>query len=871
MAITATNLWTEDQGAASASSWVTTHTITPNQDDLYLLTLVAKDSNTLPAVSGGNLGTWVKIAEVNGTYSIAVYRAKGAPRGGGQAITVAAPVASVRHFISVDKILGGEVTGTQGANAIVQSPTNSGTGTTSTVNMSAFGDANNAAFGAMAKVGTATVTPDASGSWSELSELTASATTLETEFKAGNDTSITSTWTGSADWVAIGIELKALAPDILVTNRLAQAVASEGGSNFTTNSVTATSNRFYLAFVASQYTNNVDYVPTSDLPNIPTITGMGATWTLQDTEALLIPQVGSMRLSVFRSAPASPTTGALTLDYAGQSQQRQRIIVLECANTKLSGNNGSNAIAQLKILTGFGKTPTTTLDSFLDVTKDAVVTATLARNLDSGIDPEAGYTELSEVNSFDNDYKMVMESAWKLMEDTSPSTTLLVNHDVSWWFIALELKHILVPNGPVMVGQPEQTDIALGLLGFTAPTRQLAADWPAIKVEMGFGASAASSINATEFFDITDYVRTIDVSAGRNHELTPVQASTCTVALDNRDRRFEPDYDGSPYYPNIQPLTPIRILAKYGSTTYILYAGYVEEWPVTWGQVAESEVTITAVDRFELLNQAILTELAFEAQTTGARINAVLDAIGFPEGDRMIDGGQSIVAATTLLNASVLGHCLDVAASELGLFYISKDGKARFVDRQTRFFTTSPSTVYGDSGTGFDTELPYYDLKVSFTKNEIRNDIIITTPSGLTQEVTDPDSVAKYAIRSYSINVLLNDEVDASGQAQKLLNQYRSPHLRIDEMSIDPRTASAYAWPALLNHNVTDRVTIKRHPPGGGNAINQDWEIQGYRHSIGQSNGAYIWKSSLFLGPIAATDPWVLGTSALGVNTTLLY
>lgn len=81
-------------------------------------------------------------------------------------------------------------------------------------------------------------------------------------------------------------------------------------------------------------------------PNEPTLSGNGLTWArvdgIQETNANV------SRLTVFRAIGASPSAGALTADFGGESQTTCAMVVVEFRNTLLSGTNWADAIVQSK-------------------------------------------------------------------------------------------------------------------------------------------------------------------------------------------------------------------------------------------------------------------------------------------------------------------------------------------------------------------------------------------------------------------------------------------------------------------------------------------------------------------------------------------
>ena len=101
---------------------------------------------------------------------------------------------------------------------------------------------------------------------------------------------------------------------------------------------------------------------------------------------------------------------------------------------------------------------------------------------------------------------------------------------------------------------------------------------------------------------VTTYVREITVRRGRANEIENFEAGTATVVLDNRDRRFDPFYTSGPYYGNLLPRRQIRIRATNDGTTYEMFRGYVEGWPVTLTDAGyDSTVTLQGYDLLGLL------------------------------------------------------------------------------------------------------------------------------------------------------------------------------------------------------------------------------------------------------------------------------
>lgn len=125
---------------------------------------------------------------------------------------------------------------------------------------------------------------------------------------------------------------------VVVTNILSNTSAV-GGSSYATASWTPIANRLYLASVTTRTGITAD-------PTIPTASGNGLTWVAIDSVVYDDSSSSRRRVTLFRAMGASPTTGALTFDEAGQAQTDAGWSIEEVTGMDTSGTNGSGAIVQ---------------------------------------------------------------------------------------------------------------------------------------------------------------------------------------------------------------------------------------------------------------------------------------------------------------------------------------------------------------------------------------------------------------------------------------------------------------------------------------------------------------------------------------------
>ena len=394
---------------------------------------------------------------------------------------------------------------------------------------------------------------------------------------------------------------------------------------------------------------------------------------------------------------------------------------------------------------------------------------------------------------------------------------------------------------------------------------------PTLEFSCAFGQNPFAALSTLTWTDVTADVlidpalsgSPITIRRGRQSELGRIEAGAISLTLDNRSRQYDPEYASSPYYPNVRPLTRCRLRARWptGGTWYSLFTGYVSAWTpaYTGGQLAV--VRVSASDAMNAIARATVSYTGNEYINWA--ILSVLTLIGWPSADWVYDGAQSQVPTGSYLNQNPLQLIQSLIDAENGLFFIQGDGKARFQDRQWRIRNSTSLGTFG-SGVG---ELPYVDASMSYDETLIYNDIQVTRSGGALQEAIDTASQASYGPRVLSKpGILLGSDTEALGLAQWLLLRYSTPALRVPQIVLNGELAPATLWPQLLARDISDKITVKVRPPGGG-TITKDARIESVAHTIGLDSWLTTWQLSL-----AGEDQyWLLGTSALDTTTRLAY
>jgi hypothetical protein len=403
--------------------------------------------------------------------------------------------------------------------------------------------------------------------------------------------------------------------------------------------------------------------------------------------------------------------------------------------------------------------------------------------------------------------------------------------------------------------------------------------WPTVTIEIGFATANPLTAHATTTWsDVTGDVTAFTIKRGRQDALGRIEAGTATVTLDNTDRKYDNQYIGSPYYPNVKPMRKIRIRASYSAVTYYLFTGYIEAWPMDYGGGLDAESTIRCVDAFKFFAQKKLNG-AYTNEFTGDSINTWLTSISWPAADRQIFSGQSQIQSGTFVNVPALTHFQNVADVESGLFFMDGQGRATFHNRHYRL--TAGSTVVAsfsdkDSGSPSGSDLFYLSVVLAYDDSLLYNEARITRTGGTEQVSTDTSSGDEYFLRTYTKTLPLLTDVEALSLAQWITSRYGQPSFRFTSVTLDGLMQDDL-WPHILGRAISDRVNVYQLPPIGsglGTAIAKDCYIEGVAHNVNVAGGALVWQTTFQLSPADALQYWVLEDATLGVldsTTRLAY
>jgi hypothetical protein len=404
-----------------------------------------------------------------------------------------------------------------------------------------------------------------------------------------------------------------------------------------------------------------------------------------------------------------------------------------------------------------------------------------------------------------------------------------------------------------------------------------------ITVEIAFDSNPLDSTQT--FTDVSTYLRSFTTNRGRISNLDKFQTGTAIVELDNRDNRFSPNqsthyYDSSLGRTNIQPLKRLRIRATHSSTTYDLFHGFVESFPVNYaGQGYDSTVKIKVVDAFKLFFNAKLDGIGWNLgisllgsttrltltqaqELSSVRVKNILDSFGYT--NQAISTGQ-LQVTTQPTTDDLLTALRKVETAENGTFFIAGNGNATFRDRNFRLTnTTTPAATFGQGGS----ELPYSDIRTAYDDNKIINTVQRTrTGSSNTQIAIDSDSINRFGTHVLTETNTLNiQDSDVSSIAEQKVVANSIPQTVVEQLSFRPQQ-DPNLWAKALGLDIGSFVEAKVTTPSS-TIETYDLFIERIKHKVDARNKTWDWL--IGLSP-AETGAWILGVSKLGIDTNISY
>jgi hypothetical protein len=358
--------------------------------------------------------------------------------------------------------------------------------------------------------------------------------------------------------------------------------------------------------------------------------------------------------------------------------------------------------------------------------------------------------------------------------------------------------------------------------------------------------------------DLSDVTRQITIRRGRNIMRDTYEAGNCTVRVLDPNSYFNPQNASSPYFGYLTPLRKIRVAATTATTQHFLFSGYVQDYRYTYPQGQEiGYVDIVCSDAFRLFAMANVSTVtdATAGQTTGTRIDKILDQVDFPTSMRIIDTGSTTCQVDPGTTRSSLSALQVAEFTEQGAFFIRTDGTAEFKDRSDVVGSLGATPIQFNQTTG----IPYSDLKFAFDDKLIINSATMIRVGGTTVSSSDADSIAKYFPHGMNVDNLI---AQTDAQVQDIADIYvatrKETTIRIDAMTVDLLDTDV-PTDTMIGLDYFDNVEITNVQPDSSTIV-KTLQVQGLAWDITPNS---MKCTVTTLEPIV--EGFIIGSSTYGI------
>lgn len=379
----------------------------------------------------------------------------------------------------------------------------------------------------------------------------------------------------------------------------------------------------------------------------------------------------------------------------------------------------------------------------------------------------------------------------------------------------------------------------------------------------------------TSYADVTDGTLNIAVRRGRRDQGDSFASGTMSFTLNDTlaGGVFNPFDTQSPYYdqysqvPGLAPMRQVNLI-RYDatSTPEYIFRGKVVNYDYNFALGGLNTVTVYCADDMYLLSQTYMDELNVTPETSGERIETVLD---LPEVDYPTGVARNIATGTVNLGhdsaytvpagTNVLAYLTQINDSaEFGRLFVSRDGVLTFQDRVGATLTPSVADFHDDG-----TNIKYDQVGITFEADQVVNRAVVTGLNGTSATATNSSSIATYFIQTDSIgNSLLHDATEIGIAATYLLEP--TPEARYTDVGTKYSMLTTAQRDTLTTVDIGDTITIeKTFPSGTGTtSLGQTLSVEGIDHHINFDTGHRI---TFYTAPTVIIYELILNDPVYGV------
>jgi len=367
-----------------------------------------------------------------------------------------------------------------------------------------------------------------------------------------------------------------------------------------------------------------------------------------------------------------------------------------------------------------------------------------------------------------------------------------------------------------------------------------------------------------DFADVTEYVTNINIRRGRSTQLDTMAVGQASIVLDDKasGRQFDPANTASPYFQGGFGIAPRRFVEIYGGTAgqEPLFVGRVNDLDIDYRQPDNSFAIVTCVDDLSVLGRTNLTAFTPSAELTSARINTILDRpeVAYSTATRDIATGVATVGTAAYDGNDNVKNVIDgIVYAEDGRFFINRGGTAVFQPRIEYTFDTADLSFSDLSGTA----IPYQELSVGYGAETLYNRIQIGVQNLAISTAADTNSINTFGVNTFSItDVPLSTQAAGSALATNLLNKYKDPIVRFNEMTVILNGLDEADAQAVSTLDIGDLVSVtKTFTTGLPLTVQKNMFVENIAHEITPSTH----RVRLGLGQAQLLTQFILDTSEL--------
>ena len=374
---------------------------------------------------------------------------------------------------------------------------------------------------------------------------------------------------------------------------------------------------------------------------------------------------------------------------------------------------------------------------------------------------------------------------------------------------------------------------------------------------------------STDFVDATEYVLSVAIQRGRTSQTDQFSPGTCRVLADDRasGRLFDPANTASTYYQGDFDLAPRRAIKVLAGTAE-LFVGAITDLDITYEMPNLSFASIVSADGLYELSRTALTAFSPSSQLTSDRVTAILNRpeVNFSTALRDITTGVATCGTVAYGdNTNTLSALQAVAIAEDGRLFANRRNEIQFDPRISFTFSTAIASFGGTASN----EIPILAIGVAYGQETLFNRVQVDVDGGTAAQIaSDATSQTQYGVQTLSFSsVPLVSEAAGATLAQNLLDKYKEPKIRFNEISTSLNACGSALWPTVLTLDVGSVIAVtKRYDQGLPLSRTDTVFIESVTHDITPSDH----RIRFGLGQAQIVLPFLLDTSELDDTTYAL-